>query len=102
MPDVQEDRLDRAWRLRHGAPGGVRSRRLRSRALYRLRLGDRHRTDCDSAVPGGGHPVVLRERSEVPGAVPVLKATTKTRKHEGRTNDARRGRPAKQAADQMK
>ena len=32
LRDVQEDRLDRARRLRHGAPGGVRSGRLRRRS----------------------------------------------------------------------
>ena len=41
-------------------------------ALHRLRLGHRHRARRDPALPGRGHPVVLRERSAVPRAVPVL------------------------------
>ena len=70
LPDVQADRLDRARRLRHGAPGGLRSGRLRRRALHRLRVGPRHRAHRDPAPPGAGHPDVLRERPAVPGTVP--------------------------------
>ena len=43
LPDVQADRLDRDPRLRHGASGRVRGRRLRPRALHRLRVRHRHR-----------------------------------------------------------
>ena len=84
LRDVQADRLDRDRRLRHGAPGGVRSGRLRSREVHRLRLGHRHRAGRDPALPGGGHPAVLRERSAVPGAVSVsdVASDRAARKHE--------------------
>jgi phenylalanyl-tRNA synthetase alpha chain len=72
LRDVQEDWLDRAGRLRHGPPGGVRGRRLRPRALHRIRLGHRHRTRRDPALSGRGHPVVLRERPPVPRTVSLL------------------------------
>ena len=52
LRDVQEDRLDRARRLRHGASGGVRGGRLRPGALHRLRVGHRHRAHRDPAVSG--------------------------------------------------
>ncbi len=46
--------------------------------IHRLRLGHRHRAHRDPALSGRGHPVVLRERFEVPGAVSLL--ATKSRR----------------------
>jgi phenylalanyl-tRNA synthetase alpha chain len=40
--------------------------------LHRVRMGHRHRTDSDFALSGRGHPALLRKRSQVPGAVPLL------------------------------
>src|SRR5882762_5787261 len=64
--------MDRDGRLRHGAPGGVRSGRLRSRALHRFRVGHRYRARRDSEVSGRGHPALLRKRSPISRTVPVL------------------------------
>src|SRR5579864_4553024 len=61
--------MDRARRLRHGPLGGLRSGRLRRRALYRVRLGHRHRARRDAPVSGRRHPAVFRKRPAVPRAV---------------------------------
>src|SRR5262249_44943181 len=71
--DVQGHRLDRGARQRDGAPGGVRSGRLRSRALHRVRVRRRHRTARAAQVGRRGHPPVLRERPALPGAVPAVR-----------------------------
>ncbi len=72
LRDLQAHRLARDPRQRHGAPGGVRSRRLRPGAGHRLRLRHRHRARRDAEVRRRRHPPVLRERPALPRAVPAL------------------------------
>src|SRR5262249_53175805 len=70
---VQGHRVDRGARQRHGASGGVRSGRVRCRALHGLRLWRRHRAAGAPEVGHRGHPSLLRERSPLPGAVSAMK-----------------------------
>src|SRR5439155_19209341 len=72
LPDVQADRVARDPRVRHGASGRVRGRRIRRGKVHRLRMGNGDRARRDSSVPGGRYPVVLRERLEVSGTISVL------------------------------
>src|SRR6185437_11052092 len=70
---VQEDRLGRGPRQRHGPSRRVRSRRLRPRTLHRLRVWRRHRAARAPQVGRRGYPPLLRERPEVPGAVSAVR-----------------------------
>src|SRR5262245_36520117 len=73
MRDVQTHRVDRDPRQRHGAPGCVRSRRLRSGTLHRLGVRHGHRARRPAEMGRRGYPPVLRKRSALPGAVPAVR-----------------------------
>src|SRR5690349_13831280 len=73
MRNVQTHRMARNSGQRHGAPGGVRSRRLRHRKSHRFRLRPRNGTGGDAEVRRRRHPPLLRERSSFPRAVPDMK-----------------------------
>src|SRR5438552_2229244 len=73
LRDVQEHRMDRGPRERHGPPSRVRGGRLRLREVHRVCVRRRHRAARAAQVGHRGHPVVLRERSALPGAVPPVR-----------------------------
>src|SRR5262245_20845634 len=73
MRHVQRHRVDFSAGQRHGAPGRLRSGRVRSRTLHRLRVRRRHRAARAAEVGHRGHPPLLRERSALPGAVSAVK-----------------------------
>ncbi len=70
---VQALGLARDPRQRHGAPGCVRGRRLRLRALHRLCLRHGHRAHRAPQVGRRRYSSLLRERPAVPGAVPAVR-----------------------------
>ena len=69
LPDMFGRRLDRARRLRDGAPGGFRGDRRRPRGMDGFRLRVRDRPDRDHAPRHRGPEGDDRERREVPRAV---------------------------------
>ena len=71
--DVQAHWLAGDPRKRHGAPGRVRGRWLRSRALHGLRFRHGPRARRTAQVGRRGHPAALRERPSLPGAVSAVK-----------------------------
>ncbi len=71
--DVQAHGMARNPWERHGAPRGVRGRRIRPGALHGIRLRHGHRARRPAQVGRRGHPSVLRERPPLPGAVPAVK-----------------------------
>src|SRR5690606_33791349 len=71
LPHLQAHGLARGARLRHGAPVGARRRRRRQRALHRLRVRHGRRPLRYAALRRIRPALVLRERSAVPGAVPM-------------------------------
>src|SRR5262245_37509446 len=73
MRDVQTHRVDRDPRQRHGAPGCVRSRRLRSGTLHRLGVRHGHRARRPAEMGRRGYPPVLRKRPALPGAVSAVR-----------------------------
>jgi phenylalanyl-tRNA synthetase alpha chain len=72
LPHLQAHGVARDSGQRDGASVGVRSRRLRRRAVHRVCVRRRHRTRGAAQVRCGRHPPVLRERPALPGAVRVM------------------------------
>ena len=69
LPDLLADGVDRARRLRHGRPGGLRGGRDRPRRVDRVRFRLRDRPVRPDAPPDRRHAGTERERHPIPAAV---------------------------------